>query len=270
METAYARGVDEAADAPGDQEHGIRGPTQAGSGLIEELRAAHLALAFLTVLPLPRVGHVPRGRLARASAYYPIAGYVVGGLTSLVLLLPLDPGLRAALALSLWWGLTGLLHLDGLIDSADALLAPVPVTRRLEILRDVHVGAFGVASAVLVTLLSWAALAATDSVLSPLVAAVLARALVLIPMRLWPAARADGFGAGAHSVTGSWRWLVTLALAAPTLLLPGAWPAWIGAVVALALVAPWAARRLGGGLTGDTYGLLIVVGELGALVALAR
>lgn len=261
--------MDEPAGAPGHQEHGTRPPTQSSRGLADEAQAAHLALAFLTVLPLPRVAPVPRGRLARASAYYPLAGYVVGGLASLVLLLPIDPGLRAGLALSVWWGLTGLLHLDGLIDSADALLAPVPVARRLEILRDVHVGAFGVVSAVLVTLLSWTALAATDSALAPLVAAVLARSFVLVPMRLWPAARADGFGASAHTASGSWRWVVALALAAPTLLLPVAWPAWIGAALAMALVAPWAARRLGGGLTGDTYGLLIVVGELGALVALA-
>lgn len=260
-ETAYARGVDQPDGAPGRQE------SHHGPG--EEWRATHLALAFLTVLPLPGVGQVPPGRPARASAYYPLAGYVVGGLASLVLLLPIDPGLRAALALSLWWGLTGLLHLDGLIDSADALLAPVPVARRLEILRDVHVGAFGVVVAVLATLLTWTALVGTDSVLAPLIAAVLARSLVLIPMQLWPAARPEGLGVGAHAARRSWRWLLAVALAAPTLLLPGAWAAWIGAAVAVALVAPWAARRLGGGLTGDTYGLLIVVGELGALVGLA-
>ncbi|MGI8947678.1 MAG: adenosylcobinamide-GDP ribazoletransferase [Ornithinimicrobium sp.] len=245
------------------------GRRQKSGAAREEVRAAHWALSFLTVLPLPDVGHVPGDRPARATAYYPLAGYAVGGLATLVLLLPLDPGLRAALALAVWWGLTGLLHLDGLIDSADALLAPVPVARRLQILRDVHVGAFGLASAVLVTLVAWTALSATESVLAPLVAAVLARSLVLIPMQLWPAARPDGFGVDAQSTAHSWRWAAALALAAPTLLLPGAWPAWVGAPVAMALVAPWAARRLGGGLTGDTYGLLIVLGELGALVALA-
>lgn len=237
--------------------------------LIEEVRAAHLALVFLTVLPLPRVGSVPAQRSSRAVAYYPLAGYAVGGLASLVLLLPVDPGLRAALALSVWWGLTGLLHVDGLIDSADALLAPVPPARRLEILRDVHVGAFGVAVAVLVTLLTWTALVATDTPVAPLIAAVLARSLLPLVMRNWPAARPDGLGADARSQARSWRWLVAIALALPTLLLPGAWTAWVGAAIAVALVAPWAARRLGGGLTGDVYGLLVVVAELGALVALS-
>lgn len=245
----------------------VAGRRRAG-GIAEEVRAAHWALAFLTVLPLPGVRHVPGDAPARATAYYPLAGYAVGGLASLVLLLPIDPGLRAALALSVWWGLTGLLHVDGLIDSADALLAPVPVARRLEILRDVHVGAFGLAGAVLVTLVAWTALTATDTVLAPLVAAVVARALVVPTMTIWPAGRASGLGADARPATRSWRWAAALALAAPTLLLPGAWTAWVGAAVAVAAVAPWAARRLGGRLTGDTYGLLIVVGELGSLVAL--
>jgi len=33
-------------------------------------------------------------------------------------------------------------------------------------------------------------------------------------------------------------------------------------LLGVTLVAAWAARRLGGGLSGDVYGLLIVVAEL--------
>lgn len=241
-------------------------PGLAGAG--EELRAAHLALTFLTVLPLPALGSVPSSRFARASAYYPLAGYVVGGLAAVVMLLPIDPGLRAALALSLWWGLTGLLHLDGLIDSADALLAPVPAARRLEILRDVHVGAFGVGAAVLTALLAWAALSATSTPWAPLIAAVVGRTLVLVPMRWWPPARADGLGATSRTTMTRGRLLLGAVLATPTLLLPGAWLAWLVGLAGTLVVAMWAARRLGGGLTGDAYGLLIVVAELAALVAL--
>ena len=48
--------------------------------------------------------------------------------------------------------------------------------------------------------------------------------------------------------------------------------AWAAALVALAgvwLAARFAARRLGGGLSGDVYGLLIVTAELLALCAYA-
>lgn len=241
----------------------------------EELAAARLALTFLTVLPLPGAGEVPPGRFARATAYYPLAGYAVGGLAALVLLLPLPPPVAAALALALWWLLTGLLHLDGLIDSADALLAPVSPARRLEILQDVHVGAFGVAAAALTTLLAWAALSAVTTVWAPVVAAVLARTVLLAPLHLWPTARAGGLGdRAARSEDRSpvrrpgWRPVLALALAAPTVLLPGAWFAWLVVPVVVLVVAAWAARRLGGGLTGDAYGLLVVVGEVTALLAL--
>ena len=56
-------------------------------------------------------------------------------------------------------GLTGLLHFDGLIDSADGLLPPLTQARRLEVMADPHAGAFGVAAAAAVLLVRWASLA---------------------------------------------------------------------------------------------------------------
>src|SRR4029453_1116990 len=55
---------------------------------------------------------------------------------------------------------TGMLHLDGLADSADGLLPPLPRDRRLAVMRSPEVGAFGVAAVVTAIGLRWAALAA--------------------------------------------------------------------------------------------------------------
>ena len=55
----------------------------------DQVRAAHLALTFLTTLPLPHVKEVRDGDFARASAYYPLAGYAVGGVVALGLLVAL-------------------------------------------------------------------------------------------------------------------------------------------------------------------------------------
>ena len=49
--------------------------------------------------------------------------------------------------LVVWVFLTGGLHLDGLADCCDGLLASTAVERRLEIMKDPHVGAFGVIGA---------------------------------------------------------------------------------------------------------------------------
>lgn len=232
-----------------------------------QLGAAHLALTFLTTLPLPHVAQVRDGDFARASAFYPLAGYVVGGLVAalLALPLPLPDGVHAALAVAAWLTLTGMLHFDGLVDCADALFAVKSPARRLEILRDVHMGAFGLASGVLALLLLWSLLAAPLPLHAPLVAAVVARLLVLLPMNLYPAARPESLGA--RSREG--RLLPALLLALPALLLPGAWIAALVALVGVLLVARFAAARLGGGLNGDVYGLLIVTAELLALCAYA-
>jgi len=231
------------------------------------LDAAHLALTFLTTLPLPHVREVRPGDFARASAFYPLAGYAVGGLVALTLWLPLPlpDGVRAALAVGVWLAVTGMLHFDGLVDSADALFAMKSPARRLEILHDVHVGAFGLATGVLALLGLWSLLAAPVPAYAPLVAAVASRVLVLLPMNLYPAARQESLGA--RSREG--RWGAALLLALPALLLPGAWIAALVALAGVFFAARFAAARLGGGLSGDVYGLLIVVGELLALGAYA-
>jgi adenosylcobinamide-GDP ribazoletransferase len=232
-----------------------------------QLRAAHLALTFLTTLPLPHIQEVKGGDFARASAYYPLAGYVAGGLVSglLWLGLPLPGGVVAALAVGAWLAITGMLHFDGLVDSADALFAMKSPAQRLEILRDVHVGAFGLAVGVLALLALWSLLAASLPWYAPLVAAVAARTLLLLPMNHFPAAREESLGA--RSREG--RVGLALLLAAPTLLLPGAWAAWLAALAACLLVAAFSARRLGGGLSGDIYGMIVVTAELAGLCAYA-
>ncbi|PNY82924.1 adenosylcobinamide-GDP ribazoletransferase [Deinococcus koreensis] len=224
-------------------------------------------MTFLTTLPLPHIREVREGDFARASAYYPLAGYAVGGGVSLLLWLglPLPGGVVAALGVGGWLLLTGMLHFDGLVDSADALFAVKTPAQRLEILRDLHMGAFGLAVGALALLTLWSLLAAPIPAYAPLVAAVAARTALLLPMNLYPAARAESLGA--RSREG--RWGVALLLAAPTLLLPGAGVAWLAALGAALLVARFAAGRLGGGLSGDVFGMIVVCAELAALCAFA-
>ena len=69
-------------------------------------------------------------------------------------------GVAAALVVVADLGLTGLLHLDGLVDSADGLLPPMDRARRLEVMAAPDAGAFGVGAAGAALILRWAALAA--------------------------------------------------------------------------------------------------------------
>jgi adenosylcobinamide-GDP ribazoletransferase len=185
------------------------------------------------------------------------------------------PALTAALLVGLWAGLTGLLHLDGFMDSCDGLLPPVSRERRLEIMKDSRAGAFGVIGLVLLLLVKYSAVLA-------LVEARPATALLIIPslarwamvwqMARYPLARAKGLALFFGRGLGPPQLLLALAVAGGATLLGFGWPG-LGLLALTWLVATGLARlalaRLGG-LTGDIYGatcelvevllLLVVVG----------
>jgi adenosylcobinamide-GDP ribazoletransferase len=227
------------------------------------MRPFWLALSFLTTFPVPRLGQVQPGEMRSASAFYPVAGYCLGGVLALAAWLtqPLPEGLQGALLLALWLGLTGMLHLDGLLDSADALLSMKPPEQRLKILSDLHLGSFAFGVGFVHLLLKWQLLASGPSPWLLLCLPAIVRFVLLVPMNLYPAARPEGLGA--RSREG--RTGLALLFALPALLL-FPWQA-LAVLLAVLLLARWAAGRLGGGLSGDVYGALVEVGESAGLLA---
>ncbi len=84
----------------------------------------------------------------------------------------LGPLPAAALVVAADLALTGALHFDGLLDSADGLLPHLSPDRRLAVMADPHVGAFGVATGGAALLLRTAALAALGTARPLLLAAL--------------------------------------------------------------------------------------------------
>lgn len=114
-----------------------------------------LAIQFLTRIPLPIAIDWNDANRRWAARCYPLVGLAIGGLLASLAAassaLP-DP-LRALLLLTLWVGATGGLHLDGVMDLADALGSNTSLERRWEIMKDPQVGSFGILA--LVFLLAW-------------------------------------------------------------------------------------------------------------------
>ncbi|HEY3083015.1 MAG TPA: adenosylcobinamide-GDP ribazoletransferase, partial [Chloroflexota bacterium] len=158
-------------------------------------------------MPAPRVKATPRA-LASSAAFFPPVGAALGAaLGGLGLLVEgaLPPGPTAALLLTAGALLTGGLHLDGLMDTADGVLGGRTPERRLEIMRDSRVGAYGVIAAGLALLGQYACLAelsGKDRLLGLVVALTLGRWAMALALGLFPSARADGLGA-AHLAEGS-------------------------------------------------------------------
>ena len=230
------------------------------------IRAFRIALSFFTVIPVGSIEGFRREELSQATAWLPLVGALVGAVLVVVGLLAgamLPVPLAAALVLAAWLTMTGMLHLDGLLDAADALLAPVVVERRLQILADVHMGAFAFGVGAMTLLLKWQALAATTPSVAWIAAPVGARVAAVWALRWYPPARGDGLGASAAQVDPR------LALVALVVILFAAPGVAVATVTAGAAFAAWAARRLGDALTGDLLGALIELAELAGLLAAA-
>jgi adenosyl cobinamide kinase/adenosyl cobinamide phosphate guanylyltransferase/cobalamin synthase len=242
------------------------------------------AVAFLTPLggaaaPTPA-----------AFPWFPVVGALLGLLLGWLWWAaegPLGPLAAAALVVAADLALTGALHFDGLLDSADGLLPHLPLIRRLAVMADPHVGAFAVATGATTLLLRTAALAALGAARPLLLAALwsLSRTAMTVTALTIRYARAHGLassfltgpaaaGTGGASGTNS-GWIVPsaigtvlafgLALADDTQsVIAVVWAALAAAAVALL------ARRRIGGFTGDTLGAGGVVAEtIGLLAAVA-
>ncbi|KHL96103.1 cobalamin synthase, partial [Paenibacillus sp. IHB B 3415] len=124
---------------------------------------AAAAFQFLSRFPVKYSPDFSPELLRRSVVYYPLVGAAIGlsaalGAAAAAWLLPAWPA--AVITLILWVGLTGGLHLDGWMDSADALLSYRSRERMLEIMKDSRVGAMGVLACVLLLLLKASLLAA--------------------------------------------------------------------------------------------------------------
>ena len=110
------------------------------------------AVIFYTVIPLSTEGTYNWSRVAR---WCPIVGLLIGTLLSLleIILRIWLPNLTCnALIVTAWVAITGGLHLDGAMDTADGLSTTDP-QRRLEVMRDSATGAFGAIAAIIILLL---------------------------------------------------------------------------------------------------------------------
>ncbi|MDW8358911.1 adenosylcobinamide-GDP ribazoletransferase [Thermus sp.] len=224
------------------------------------LLAFRLALALLTLLPVAPHG-AKEEDFRRSTAFFPLVGYLLGLPLALLAPLPLPEGLWGALALGLLLGLTGFLHLDGLLDAADALLGTRTREERLRILKDPHLGAFAFGVGGVYLLLLWQALALVRDPLFLLLFPGFARFLPLPLLRRYPL-----LGPGMAGLIRGGPLLLPALLALP-------FPLLYPLPALLALLAAWGVARLAllrlGGLNGDVLGAGIALAELSALLSYA-
>lgn len=254
-----------------------------GRFLLHDLAAC---LRFYSRLPVPRLGDgdphaapdfrtVPR--------MLPVAGVVLALPSAAALLaawaLGLGPFLAAVLALAVSVPVTGALHEDGLADVADGF-GGATRERRLEIMRDSRIGAYGATALVLALALRIGALAtlldrvAAAAAVALLLAAALSRVAALLPLVLLGPARPNGLAAAVGRPSrGTLGIAAGFGLALALLALPFGLPAHgVLLMMLLCVLAALALTRLAaariGGQTGDVIGACQQAAEIAGLLGL--
>lgn len=222
---------------------------------------------------------LPAHLLSRANANpaaciwaYPIVGATIGAIGAGVYALArvgLPPAMAAILAAAATILATGGLHEDGLADTADGFGGGHTRDRKLEIMRDSHIGSYG-ALALMVTLaLRITAIAVIAEPywagLALVMAGALGRGAMLVPVLRLAPARTGGL---ATSLATRSPWMAVIGLGIAAIFALPAPIALLGAGVA-AVGMTMLARRQVGGYTGDVLGATQQLAECAVLLILA-
>jgi len=210
-----------------------------------------------------------------AWVWFPVVGAAIGALVGGAWWLAdeaFPPLLAGALVVMVDLAVTGMLHADGLADTADGLLCHSEPSERLRIMRTADVGAFGVTVVGAVLVLEVAALASQPVSVVLLVAIWCAtRTTVVAAAAFMRYVREEGLATLMLTrAVPSWPLLVLLPAGLVAGLAEGVRGlAAVAAVVVAALAVFALARRRIGGFTGDVLGAAIVLGQTAGLVVAA-
>ncbi|UZR99675.1 adenosylcobinamide-GDP ribazoletransferase [Chondrinema litorale] len=122
----------------------------------KEIRYFFTALMFFTRIPCPTFPDYKEEYLNKSRKYFPLIGWVVGGIAASVLLafsyiLPITVSVLLSVIAGVW--VTGAFHEDGFADICDAFGGGWTKEQILRIMKDSRVGAFGAIGIFLIVLI---------------------------------------------------------------------------------------------------------------------
>ena len=223
--------------------------------------------------------------MATSLDFFPLVGVVIGALICLLNIGPLtviNPYVRAILSVLIPILITGGFHLDGFMDTSDALNSYGEHEKKLEILKDPHIGAFSVISLVKLILIALAASVfiltseelVGETVIVCALIFVVSRCISGLTSLFLKKARKNGMlSKEAGSVRKGTVILLSIQLIAACVAMIIMDP--VTAISVLAFFAGYTlyykkkTKKEFGGVTGDTAGLLVSVSETGAACIVA-
>lgn len=230
------------------------------------------AFQFLTVFPTLIRRMFTSQEMGRAVGWFPLVGVALGALlygVNYAARLIFPASVSAALTIFAWVMFTRAFHLDGFMDTCDGLFGGWTPERRLEIMKDSRMGAFGVAGGILVLLTKYSALSSSTNIFAALMlATVLGRWASPLMIYSFPYAREDGLGIEMKRNVGIREVFIATIIAGVASWFVIGWLGFalmLGSVIIAFFIALYAMRLLPG-LTGDIYGTITTLVEMLTLV----
>lgn len=211
--------------------------------------------------------------------FFPLVGVVIGAFLTLWWWISEKLGFgiyfRSAIYCVIPVMITGGIHIDGFLDTVDALSSYQPKEKKLEIMKDPHTGAFAIIGCVMYYLVYFGALTEIKNLRISLIISigfVLSRAFSGLSLVLFKSAKKEGllytFSSSAHrKITGIMLVSIILLCVAAMIFLNAV----TGVILLVAAVLVFIYYRQMsykqfGGITGDLAGFFLQVCELVILI----
>jgi len=234
------------------------------------MKALVSLLQFTTILPLGKPQDLVN--FARQSYLYPCAGYIIGGLVALPVYFITDKTIASAVAIALFLLISGAHHFDGLLDLGDGLMAHGDQERRISALIDRQVGAGGVSAGIAITLLLFAGLLASSSVIYAIIIGEVCAKFSMAFLTAYGTPFREGMHSFLHQYSRPVFPFIAALFCIPLVFLPVSPLKLAGAAIVMVvcpLILFVVSKRLFGGVNGDVVGASNEITRACVILALA-
>ena len=242
-----------------------------------------IGLQFLTRIFVVKQSVWTEQSFGESVKFFPAIGAVLGIICAAIvgamsfLNLPIFTG---AVGFSLMIILTGGIHCDGLMDSADGLFSGRERDKILQIMKDSRAGSFGVVSMIIIAALEVSTLAELAKLSTWFLCAaiysapIIGRLMMVVTIGAFPYARQSGMGKAFAQFT-THRTIIlatgeTILLLLPLSLISEIFLICAAAASCVALIVAWKFATFSvekiGGVTGDIYGAITTLAEMFSLI----
>lgn len=238
------------------------------------IRSMVIAMAMYSKIPVPNVKW-EEASMRYIFCFFPLVGVIIAGLEIgwwyLCQVTALGDMLYATVAAVIPFLITGGIHMDGYMDTMDAKHSYQPKEKRLEILKDPHLGAFAVITALVYVLLYVGFVSEVNTIRGCLlysISFVISRACSSFTFVLFPSAKKEGLFYTFQIAAKKKAIAITQGIVLTICLLIGcAIHLWCGLAILLGTLLTFfyykrMSEKMFGGVTGDLAGYFLQLIEL--------